>query len=125
MDDLFYSYSLLTSADANASDRECNDGMMHDGDPTYHLRLHQKLQVPGVFDLKWSPTSSQTRLLGASLADGTLRCYNHLGNVVEDGNDIGSSSGVASEGMILSEKTRCQCFPDFGGMALSLDWREE
>lgn len=88
-------------------------------DPPPQISLLQKLHLPGIFDLKWSPTASSSQMLGAALADGTIRCY----RLKEDAKEECPESIIGSDD-ILTELTRCHCFPRRGGgMALSLDWQ--
>ena len=95
--------------------------------PLPQLTRIQTVDVPGIFDMKWSrPFIShehgininvrQGGLLGAALADGTLRGYR-----LARGDDDGSA---CAESITLSEACNCSAFPDGGGMALSLDWRQ-
>ena len=92
------------------------------------LLLAQQLDVPGIFDLKWSPQLLGNRRpaemqcgggpwLGAALADGSMRAYRLL-QPSEGEEEVGRSAALA-------EEFRCNAFPSGGGMALSLDWASD
>lgn len=63
------------------SDGEAAAESLHGSAPAAHLQPLQQMDMPGIFDLKWSPAaasqapSAQQGYLGAALADGTLRLY--------------------------------------------------
>lgn len=45
--------------------------------PEYRLALQHQQDIPGIFDLKWQPSvaGSGKPILGAALADGSLRLF--------------------------------------------------
>ena len=91
---------------------------------THHLKIHQKVHVPGIFDLKWSPAVTTSRLLGAALADGSLRCYGMEEDYKKEDKSLDRGMDVSTSLATLAEAATCPCFPNSGGMSLSLDWQE-
>ena len=113
-----------------ASDFEDDNGLLLTNLPSTRplpkLTRIQTLGVPGIFDMKWSlPFTSYAHggankcrhggLLGAALADGTLRGYRLAGD--DDGY-------TRAESATLRETCSCPAFPGGSGMALSLDWAQ-
>lgn len=108
----------------------------------YTLKLQHTTDMPGIFDLKWCPwvsssSSSSTgsttsssggdggaagllqrsrTLLGAALADGTLRIYGLQAGAA------GEAAGQEGSAPSFHEVASCQACDE--GMNLSLDWQQ-
>ncbi len=94
------------------------------------MRPQLGCELPGVFDLKWSPWGPVDGLLGAVLADGTLRTYSLVAGrceekqaapILGDSQPPSPSERSRERPAGLSEVGRCHACSS--GMALSLDWR--
>ncbi|EFJ44236.1 hypothetical protein VOLCADRAFT_95451 [Volvox carteri f. nagariensis] len=73
------------------------------------------LDMPGIFDLKWRPTaySGQGAVLGAALADGTVRCLEA----------VAASDDMPAEKAQAQLRQRSEVAACSSGMCLSLDWQ--
>lgn len=66
----------------------CSDGASPS--PALHLQQSTTLDMPGIFDLRWD-TSSQSPILAAALADGSVRLFQHQAleeNMTTDGSSL-------------------------------------
>lgn len=104
-------------------------------DSAYQLQLCHTLDVPGVFDMKWAPggvqvgqaasdgcQSSTGPLLGAALADGSLRLLQLTGSTCTPSSSscCGSSTSCAAA---LQQVASCVACSD-DAMCLSLGWQQ-
>ncbi len=117
----------------------------------WYLQQEATCDVPGIFDLKWShePCTSGaesgacTAVLGAALADGTVRTYRVARQAASDSRqEVRAHSRLFAAGVqqlcgmrqyvmwpllvqvVLQEVGCCEAITE-GGMALSLDWQTD
>jgi len=79
------------------------------------VKQESYLDVPGVFDIKWSGGSTpETSTLGHAAADGRLYTYR-----------LRSGGGTDSGPLYLTKESELQCGGQPGSLALSLDWSDK
>jgi hypothetical protein len=96
--------------------------------PSYSLGLEDMQDMPGIFDLKWAPCGARSCMLGAALADGTLRLLEverptSRSEPEEQPGSRQQQHQQQHQQRRIKEASRCQATSE-GSMVLSLDWQQ-
>lgn len=85
------------------------------GEKGVRARAESSLDVPGVFDIKWSGgATAETCTLGHAAADGALYTYS-----------LGAREDSDDAPLRLHRESKLQCGTKPGALALSLDWDDK